>query len=288
MHIIKTRRRRPLMVAALVLLMLLLSVSSALAQGPPFTHVRVIPPRTDPPPIPHTDVLEPAVTLNYVQEQGRPESMTALQVSRSQGVSGKPGVLKTITPISNGIYLYPSSHVCNDFNKEGNWRGEVWTSYFGGWGTFAADDGYYQAKNVTFDREQVIGPGNDFGDNSASMKIASNQPYDAGVMSPQFSVEPGDAVRVVVKYLIYNHDDQDGSNYDYASLGVIPAPGAKAEYVLGYHRGEWDEMHIDLIASGESIQVMLQGYSPMTLNSNIYFDDVEIYVNGMPLANCKG
>ena len=283
----KTLHRRPIMVVALVLILVLVSVSSAFAADPVFTFTQIRAPRNSPPPIPHSDVLDPGVTLNFVQTKLRPQSVEAASAANTQGTSGKPGVFQTITGTANGIYLHPSANVCNDFNIEDGWHGEVWTSYFAGWGTFAADDGYYQAKNVTFDREQVIGPGNDFGDNSASMKIASNQPYDAGVMSPAIAVEPGDTVLVRVRYLIYNHDLED-RNWDYASMGIIPKMGETASYVLGYQRGEWAVLEHEIEAQGDTIVVMLQGHSPDVLNSNIYFDDVEIYVNDSPVSNCKG
>lgn len=283
----KIRPHRPAAIVILLLILVLLSSTSALAADPVFTFKQVRPPRNSPPPIPHSMVLDPGVTLDFVQNKARPQSLAAAAAAASQGTSGEPGVLQTVTSVANGIYLYPSANVCNDFNLEKDWHGEVWTSYFGGWGTFAADDGYFQAKNVTFDREQVVGPGNDFGDNSASMKIASNQPYDAGVMSPAIPVQPGDTVKVRVRYLIYNHDIE-GRNWDYASMGIIPRRGAHASYVQGYHRGEWAVLEQEITASGHQIIVMLQGHSPDALNSNIYFDDVEIYVNGSPVSNCKG
>lgn len=281
------RQHRPVLVVLLVLTLVLVSFSTAFAREPVFTFVEVRPARNDPPPIPHSDVLDPGVTLGFVQNNLRPQSRQAAAEAEAQGTSGKPGVLQTVTGVANGIYLYPSSNVCNDFNIEDGWQGEVWTSYFAGWGTFAADDGYFQAKNVTFDREQVIGPGNDFGPDAASMKIASNQPYDAGVMSPPIAVEPGDTVMVRVRYLIYNHDIE-GRNWDYASMGVIPQMDAEASYVLGYHRGEWAVLEQEITAEGDRVIVMLQGHSPDALNSNTYFDDVEIYVNGTPLSDCKG
>ena len=283
-----SRRRRPAMVTALVVVVyLLVTVSSAFAAGPELTMKPVMAPRNAPPPIPHSSVLNPGVTLSFTQNQLRPQSVAAAAAAKAQGTSGKPGVLQTVTSVANGIYLYPSANVCNDFNRGDGWQGEVWTSYYAGWGPFAADDGYFQAKNVTFDREQVVGPGNDFGKNSASMKIASNQPYDAGVMSPAITVQPGDVVMVRVRYLIYNHD-QTGRNWDYASMGVIPMLGEQASYVLGYQRGEWAVLEQEVEAQGEEVVVMLQGHSPDALNSNIYFDDVEIYINGSPVKNCKG
>ena len=55
-------------------------------------------------------------------------------------------------------------------------------------GPFAIDNGYYQAKNVTFSRERSVGPGNTYVHAEKNMataqhsaKIASNQPYAAGL-----------------------------------------------------------------------------------------------------------
>ena len=287
MSTFRSRQRRPIMVATIVVVLLLLAVSSAFAAGPEITIKPVMAPRNAPPPIPHSSVLDPGVTLSFTQNNLRPQSAAAAAAASSQGTGGKPGVLTTVTSVANGIYLYPSANICNDFNMEKGWQGEVWTSYFAGWGPFAADDGYFQAKNVTFDREQVVGPGNDFGENAASMKIASNQPYDAGVMSPAIAVQPGDTVKVRARYLIFNHD-QAGQNWDYASMGIIPKLGEEASYVLGYQRGEWAVLEQEVEARGEEFVVMLQGHSPDALNSNIYFDDVEIYVNDAPVKDCKG
>ncbi len=71
-------------------------------------------------------------------------------------------------------------------------------------------------------------------------------------------------------------------------MGIIPQMGAEASYVLGYHRGEWAVLEQEITAEGDQIIVMLQGHSPDVLNSNIYFDDVEIFVNGSAISNCKG
>lgn len=274
---------------ALITALLLVGVtaSAALAEGPAITIVPVVAPRKSPPPIPHSSVLDPGTTLSFVQSGGlRPQSADANAAASAQGVAGKPGVLKTATGVGNGLTLYNSANVCNDFNRGGQWEGEVWTSYYAGWGAFAANDGYYQAKNVTFDRERVVGPGNQYGPQQASMKIASNQPYEAGVMSPAIEVKPGDAVRVRVAYLIYNHDTK-GRNWDYASMGIIPKLGELASYVQGYQRGEWAILDQEIVATGDQVVVMLQGHSPDALNSNIYFDNVEIYINGKAVGNCR-
>lgn len=275
-------------IAALVALVNLLTVQAALAAGPTITMKPVVAPRNSPPPIPHSDVLKRDAIEKFVQGGGlRAESVTAQAAAKSQGSIGKPGILKTVTDVANGTDLKDSPNVCNDFNLADDWQGTTWTHYFAGWGAFAADDGYFQAKNVTFDREQVVGPGNKFGKNQAALKIASNQPYDAGVMSPAIAVKPGDKVKVRVAYLVYNHDIAN-RNWDYASMGIIPKLGEHASYVMGYARGEWAILEQEITATGDQIVVMLQGHSPDALNSNIYFDNVEIYINGVPLKNCKG
>jgi hypothetical protein len=269
--------------------LLLATTVTALASGhgPAITIRPVLAPRT-PLAIPHSDVLKRDVIENYVQNHLRPESRTAATAAAAQGTEGKPGVLKTETGIAKGTTLYNPGQVCNDFNDKDFWQGETWTSYFGGWGTFAADDGYFQAKNVTFDRESVVGPGAAYDrDKQASLKIASNQPFEAGVMSPAIAVQPGDHVLVRVAYLVYNHDIKN-RNWDYASMGIIPKLGEHATYVNGYHRGEWAIMENQVIAQGNEIVVMLQGHSPDALNSNIYFDNVQIFINGAALANCRG
>jgi hypothetical protein len=255
--------------------------------APAITIKPVMAPRNSPAPIPHTSVLDPSTIQNFIQGGGlRPQSVEANAAAQAQGVSGKPGVLQTESAISSGITLFQTGQVCNGFNTPNIWRGQIWTRYFDGWGSFAADDGYFQAKNVTFDIERVVGPGSNYRQAQRSLKIASNQPYDAGVMSPSFSVRPGATVRVRVAYLIYNHDTQ-GRNTDYASMGIIPKLGERASYVQGYRRGEWDILEQEITATGDQFVVMLQGHSPDAINSNIYFDNVEIYVNGRARTLCR-
>ncbi len=281
------RARQSLLALALSALLMTILAPVALADGPTITVKPVVAPRRTPPPIPHSSVLDPGVTLSHVQSGGlRPESVAANSAAEDQGVEGKPGVLKTVTDIGYGIALYSPDNVCNDFNRNGEWQDETWTNYYAGWGAFAADDGYFQAKNVTFDRERVVGPGNRYDRSQSSLKIASNQPYEAGVMSPAIRVRSGDMVKVRVAYLIYNHDIEDRA-WDYASMGIIPELGKQASYVQGYRRGEWAILEQEVQASGNRIVVMLQGHSPDALNSNIYFDNVEIYVNGEALRNCR-
>jgi hypothetical protein len=259
--------------------------TSEALSAPVITIKPVVAPRNSPAPIPHTSVLDPSTIQSFIQGGGlRPESVEAN--AAAQGASGKPGVLQTENATSSGLTLFRTGTICNNFNRATLWRGEIWTRYFDGWGAFAADDGYFQAKNVTFDIERVIGPGSNYG-NERSLKIASNQPYDAGVMSPPLTVRPGATVRVRVAYLIYNHDTQ-GRNTDYASMGIIPKLGERASYVQGYERGVWAFLEQEIQATGDQFVVMLQGHSPDAINSNIYFDNVEIYVNNRARTVCTG
>jgi hypothetical protein len=261
-----------------------LSPNVAVAQGGPGVTIRpVVAPRRTPPPIPHTDVI-PGGTIQAA-EVGQ-ASLAANAAATEQGVAGKPGVLQTETGVGSGITLYDVSGTCNDFSPAGRWDVDTWTSHFGGWGTYAADGGIYQAKNVTFDRERVVGPGDNYGGGEFSMKIASNQPYEAGIMSPPIAVSPGDVVRVRAAYLIYNHDTQ-GRNWDYVSMGLIPRPDLPASYVQAYTRGQWAIIEHEIVAQDRRVIIMLQAHSPDAINSNIYFDNVQIFRNGRAVGSCR-
>jgi hypothetical protein len=267
----------------------------ALADG----HLPPLPikgPRLSPPPIPHTDVIEPTFIYNFMIVGGNlPEP--AVEADEFNAGALQPavgtGIKKGKNDISEGITLLVPTGVCNDFGKEKMWasentepRTDVWTDWFAGWAPFAIDDGYYQAKNTVFSRERVVGPGVNFGKDQNAVKISSNQPYAGGFGSPLISVEPGAEVTVMVDYLIWDHDTH-GYDYDWASMGVKPdAYGDTAEYVNGYVRGEWAELSHTVKATGEYIMVLIQGHSPVDVNSNIYFDNVRIMVDGEYVKDC--
>ncbi len=186
--------------------------------------------------------------------------------------------------------------VCNSFNEAARWASmregqptDMWSDWYAGWGPFAVDAGLYQAKNVTFSLERAVGPGLNAGPNEHSAKIASNQPYAAGFGSPLFGVPPGALVTVSVNYLIFDHDDH-GQDYDWASLGIKPeAYGDEARYVNGYVRGQWATLTNSVVAGADGrIMVLLQAESPGALNSNIYFDNVRIWIDGAPVVACTG
>jgi hypothetical protein len=68
-----------------------------------------------------------------------PASTAANAAAIEQGVAGKPGVLPRDTGVGSGITLYDPGAVCNDFSPAGRWEFDTWTSYFAGWGIYAAN-----------------------------------------------------------------------------------------------------------------------------------------------------
>lgn len=315
------RSLRKSLFAVLLIVALLLPAASVLADGHvtgPNPHIiPVLAPRTSPPPIPHSSVLAPNQIWNLVVASNLPaQSKEAAAVAKANGLKdGNPFILAKTTNIANGVTLNylnaPTPVVCNNFDKNGLWasrsdpvgHNDPFTDWFGGWGPFAVNDGYRQAKNVVFSKENVVGPGSRYDDDDTSSavgdtvdgrhsaKISSNQPYAAGFASPVFSAAPGAEVRVVVYYLIINHGNiahDKRWDYDWASLGVkSDAYGSWAQYVNGYTRGQWHWME-NTVKVGDSGQflVMIQGESPAALNSNIYFDDISIYENDVPKTAC--
>jgi hypothetical protein len=250
-------------------------------------------PRLKPPAIPHSDVVSPAATYNYVVAGNVPQALeaNAADGGKLQEAPGR-GVKQTVTGLGQGILLYATPNVCQNFNAQGSYaavnvKSDVWSDWSAGWAPFAIDNGYYKAKNTTFSLERVVGPGSNFGPNQAAVKIASTEPYAGGFGSPIIAVPAGyewGMVTVSVKYLIWDHDTggksggPDGNDWDWASMGVKPgAAGEQAYYVNGYTRGEWSELTQTVeLGDAHDIMVLIQGQSPSVLNSNIYFDDVKI------------
>ncbi len=197
------------------------------------------------------------------------------------------------------VYVLPAREaekvVCNAFNGHGEWASvqsqtDIWSDWYGGWGPFAVDDGFRQAKNTTFSLERVVGPGENYGEGYA-VKIASNQPYAGGFGSPLIPVRPGATVTVRVKYLIWDYIQDPGRAAevrDWASMGVKPdAHAGDAVYVNGYVRGQWAQLQNTVVAGpGGQIMILIQGESVAAVNSNIYFDDVQVFVDGEPITQC--
>ena len=314
-----TRKSSSRIIIALIVAAIMLApaaVASAEGTGPADPPpIAIIGPRLAPPAISHSSVLDPYVIYNnLLVPPGLPAQSLeadAADGGRAQEEPGR-GIRQTATSIGFGLLLYDTPNVCNDFNAEAQWpsvaaKTDIWTDWFAGWAPYAIDNGYYQAKNVTFSRERAVGPGNQYvaseesGDpDQHSAKIASNQPYAAGFGSPIIPVPEGyegGKVLVSVNYLIWDHDTGggmgDGWDYDWASLGVKPgAAGDMAVYVNGYERGVWAEMTNTIeLGDATDIMVLMQGHSPGAFNSNIYFDNVKIAFidaqgNGKYLKDC--
>lgn len=200
--------------------------------------------------------------------------------------------------VGQGLNLYQASNVCNDFNQDAHWAStkkrtaDIKSDRYAGWGAFAFDDGkLFRSDNVIIARERVVGPGSKHDDSHKSeqfsAKISSTQPYAAGFGSPRIKVPAASEVTVSVKYMIFDHDTH-GQDYDWASLGLKPdAAGDEAIYVNGYKRGVWAELsHTITAGESEEIMVLIQAHSPAALNSNIYFDDVKIIIDDVPLTDC--
>jgi hypothetical protein len=244
--------------------------------------------------------VNPATTQAWVAGGNVPQALeaNAADGGKTQEAPGR-GVKQTQTGVSAGLTLYATPNVCNNFNAFNSYavpggKSDIWTDWYAGWAPFAIDNGFYQAKNVAFTMERVVGPGNKYNDNTSSgdgeqnsVKIASHEPYAGGFGSPIIPVPEaykGGQAMVSVKYLIWDHDQggkqggTDGLDWDWASMGVKPgAAGDQAYYVNGYVRGEWAELTQTIeLGWANDIMVLIQGQSPSVLNSNIYFDDIKI------------
>lgn len=282
--------------AALLLVSLLLAPAQVALAEDHLPPIPVIGPRLSPPAIPHTSVVDPSVPNNAP----RPPQVAEVNEVYNDQPYYQPGsgVISTATEHGSGITLYPDENVCLDFNRRGQWasvssqnRSDIWTDSYAGWGAFAVDDSFYQAKNTVFSLERTIGPGARSGTNNYSVKIAGTQPFAGGFGSPKIAAAPGANVTVTVKYMLWDYEqaqNSEGRIVDWASLGFKPNAGQPgATYVNGYVHGHWSELTVSGTAgeSGE-IMVLLQGQSTESVNANIYFDDVQIQVNNRYIRNC--
>lgn len=203
------------------------------------------------------------------------------------------GIRHADTGLSSGETLYAQPNTCLDFNHFSQWSDQstISADHYAGWGVYAVNDGWlYQGDKVVVTLERVTGPGNKYGANQHAIKFASTQPYAAGLGSPIIKAPPGSILSVSIKYLIFDHDTQ-GQDYDWVSLGLKPdaenLASDAATFVNGYVRGAWTEL-VHSVAVGESgkIMILLQAQSPAALNSNIYFDDIQIAINRQYLTDC--
>ncbi|HEY64687.1 MAG TPA: hypothetical protein G4O02_08950 [Caldilineae bacterium] len=179
------------------------------------------------------------------------------------------------------------------FETFDEWYGNTWTWVPHRWGAYA----YRGAEHVTFDREQVHKDESPY-DGSYSLKIASTVPFEAGVSRTFYVPYDTEKVKVEVMYLLYDHGGKHGGNvwtYDWVALGV-KAGCCDAEWVNGPYHGQWlplsHEIVLDKAAMQEKcgleegadipIMIFLQAHSLLPENTNAYFDNVRVWVDGEP------
>ena len=147
------------------------------------------------------------------------------------------------------------------------------------WGGYA----YRGASSVTLDAEKVNKNDAPF-DGTYSMKIAASVPFEAGI-SREIKVKPGAEVKVRVMYLLYDHGGTHGAEiwtYDWAAMGV-KVDDCDATWVNGPWHGQWLPLEQTVKAGPQGrIMIFLQVISPLAENVNGYFDNVEVWVNGVP------
>ncbi|MEZ4833232.1 MAG: hypothetical protein R2873_14820 [Caldilineaceae bacterium] len=262
---------------------------------PPSGGYPIVPLPNEPAPAPVLDLMPDTTLYNQLvseQQHSAQGRMLGGAMTAGGGAVEGPGVLSYADARASGATLFRSPTACLTFDDVSKWNSQIWQAAYGNWGTFSVNDGgFYKPENVRFDMEQATGPGDRAG-SEYSFKIAGHQPYAAGLVSPVIAAPPGSVVTVWAKYLMYNHDGvQVGSQVvnDWVSLGLKPdAQGTDATYVNGYVRGQWAELANSIVAgeSGE-VLILLQAESPAALNSNIYFDDIEVNIGGRSLTNCE-
>jgi len=276
----------PKLLLVVVLLWPAFALAGASRPQPPSGIHAIAPVPDDPAPSIAVLVPDTRVYNQLVYEQQNGAGERSRNPAESLAAPPASGALDQQAVIARGGSLFVTPTACLTFNDPALWNGQVSWAAYGHWGTFAVDDGgFYRAGHVNFSREQTVG--NDF-----SFKIAGGQPYAAGLISPLIHAPPGAVVEVGAKYLMFEQDGlQVGDRVvnDWVSLGLKPdAQGEAARYVNGYSRGEWSRISNSVVA-GESgaVLVLLQAESPAPLNSNVYFDNIEIVIDGMPLTTCE-
>lgn len=235
----------------------------------------------DPPPRPMPTVIDPTTIYNNLLGENTPEESKEASAEATHGQE----IIPVVTNIANGASLsYPNvvkPQPCVGFNDRSKWQSQFGNVRYVSWQSFAVDDGgFYRANHVRFGYDASVG-------NGIAAKISSSQPYAAGLSSPVIQVEPGVRVMARVRYLLSNVGP-DAAAYDWVSLGLRPdAENSQTLYANGYARGRWAELTNEVIATGTLITVLLQAHSPAALNSNVYFDDLEVFIDGVAIEQCE-
>jgi hypothetical protein len=250
-------------------------------ERPTLTAAAVAQSADDPPPRPIPTIIDPTTIYNNLLGENTPEESEEASAEATQGQE----ILPIVTNIANGASLsYPNvvkPQPCVDFNDRSKWQSRFGNVRYASWQSFAVDDGgFYRANHVRFGYDASVG-------NGLAAKISSSQPYAAGLSSPVIHVQPGVRVMARVRYLLSNVGP-DAAAYDWVSLGLRPdAENSQTLYLNGYARGRWAELTNEVTATGTLVTVLLQAHSPAALNSNVYFDDLEVFIDGVTIEQCE-
>ncbi len=295
------RSRRVLVAALLMGMLILITVGGVQAAGSMTdwsawqkNYTSIIPPRNGeggnpvnrPIPAPSPGNAELQAWVNAIGSLPSPALMAhAEEVARGDdhstivGHGPAKGEPASRNAWATGGVLRDDSNPGPFFETFDEWYGNTWSWIPHRWGAYA----YRGAGHVTFDREQVHKDESPY-DGGYSLKIAGTVPFEAGV-SRTITVPPNAEVTVEVMYLLYDHGGKHGGNvltYDWVALG-LKADDNDAEWVNGPYHGQWLPLRHTITAGPEGrIMIFLQVHNPLPENTNAYFDNVRVWVNGQP------
>ena len=275
-------RRLQVRISLVLVLVALFLPSAVEAKGPP--EPTPIPPNgLGPRPIPNTKLVSPRRAFNAPLTAEEQDS-AAVTLSLAQAPTGP-----VPEPISNAGGLYADWDACLTFDDPQLWLGHTWSRQYAGWGMQGLTERpLYFAENLTFDDETAIA-------SVRSLKIAGDKPFRGLVVSPTFKVPADAEVIVRASYYIrlgsnqYARDDESV----WAAINVNAVEGTAvvdSTPTNGYLKDNaWHRFESRLTMGPEdgAINAVLLGNNVFTNASvAVYFDNVEIWVNGKPLAQC--
>lgn len=267
----------------LVLVIVALLMPSVVAAQTPPQPTPIPPTGLKPGPVPNKKVVDPGVAFNSTVTAEEQEA-AAYTLSLS-----KPPTKPAPEPISNAGGLFANKNACLNFNDPKQWVGNTWSRQYAGWGMqgLTAEPLYF-AQNLTFDDETAIA-------NVRSLKIDGDKPFRGLIVSPTFKVPANAEVVVAVSYYIRlgaNQHKRDDESV-WASINVKPVAGTAVQDdppSNGYSKdGAWHrlESRLTMGPKAGAINLALMGNNTFTHSSvAVYFDNVEIWVNGVPIKTC--
>lgn len=238
-------------------------------------------------PVPNCDQLTAAqrsANVNRANSDAQREGKAITDNDRLQARPG--GSIETVSSL--GQNLLPNPNACFTFDSAVDWKGSRWTFRYAGWGlqVDVSPALNYQLKHLTYERQDGVGDG-------FSLKMGMDKPAHGLIVSPEFKAKAGDKITVVTSYYISVNAGKNVSqaNRQWVALNVKPARSTRADYTTlptpGRHQNSWWKLSDDLTMQSDGIfQVVLQGQNDSVLDTQVYFDNVEIWINGEPMAKC--